>query len=226
MAQTQPELISIHLHKTAGTSFMEILKQVYGDQQVSSLHIDHHGNGLWRAVQDDEEVPLEEIVLQRKVIHGHSSVSSLQRFVDLPKGVPIITWLRDPVERVESAYNFASQIYKNELSQSHPRLNILNSLKRNVLEYASVAPNRNWMSRMLDGIELEDLYFVGIVEHFEEDVAYLAEKLGWGNYSIPHINRSANRPVLAPHKREAIKAWNKRDVDLYEKALALRKQRT
>ena len=97
---------------------MEILKHVYGPRQVSTLHIEPLGKDNWRAVLDNKEVPLDEIALRTKVIHGHSSFVALKRFVELPQDVPIITWLRDPVERVESAYSYASQIYKNEVKST------------------------------------------------------------------------------------------------------------
>ena len=219
------ELISIHIPKTAGTSFMEILRDVYGRNGLATLHIQSLGNDKWRAVQNDKPVELEDISIKGKVVHGHSSYSSFRQLAKLPGTVPIITWLRDPAKRVESAYHFANEIFKNELSESHPRLNILNSMKRNFMEYAASPPNRNVMHQMLEGVALEDLFFVGLVEHFEEDLAYLATKLGWKNFSVPHSNRTPARPPLAPFRREALLAWNQKDVALYEKALELRAKR-
>lgn len=223
----QPDLIFLHIRKTAGTSFVDVLKQVYKTRNVNSLHIEQVGDDdEWRITFNNKRIEADnKLQLGDKVLYGHFPYAAYKRFFSPSEKVPIITWLRRPVKRVRSAYHYASQIYHAELSEKHPRFNILNSLKRDLLEYASIEAHQNQMSKMLAGIELEQLYFVGIVEHFEEDMAYLAKKLGWGNYTIPHVNRTAPRPPLPPFKRKAIKAWNQADEELYERALELRSRR-
>lgn len=45
------------------------------------------------------------------------------------------------------------------------------------------------MSKMLYGIVFEELFFVGVVEYFEEDLVYLLVKLGWKGYLVVYSNR-------------------------------------
>ena len=198
-----PELISVHIPKTAGTSFAEILKEVYGHTNIGSLHIQSVGksNDLIITYQD-KPVKETELNLNTMVLHGHFPYRRIPQIIKPSADTPIITWLRHPVERVISAYHYADNIYRKELSETNPRLNILNTLKRNLMEYAFIKGSRNVCTQFLEGAKLEDLYFVGIVEHFEEDLAYLSQLMGWKNYQVPHLNRTSKRPPLAAGVRQ------------------------
>jgi hypothetical protein len=222
----QLKLISLHVPKTGGTSFATILKDVYGHQRVSPFHINKSGEkGEVKLRVNDHLFTQQTLPAITQVAHGHFKYCYLEERVDLPPTLPIITWLRDPVDRVISAYQYASKIYSQEVSSTHPRLNILNTLKRSLMEYAHGKVNRNLMTAYLEGKSLEDFFFVGILEHFEEDLAYLAKKLGWQNYHIPHLNQTTKRPPLPEFKRDAIRQWNAKDQQLYDLALELRAQR-
>ncbi len=220
------ELVSMHIPKTAGTSFAEILKQVYGHKQVSNFQVqiaNHQGD--MRVMLDGEIFTQRSFSPDTKVIHGHFPFQEMEKRIQAKEKIPVITWLRDPVDRVVSAFHYVDRIYKKELSQRDPGLNILNTLKRGLMEYAHAKPNRNRMAYYLKGIPLESLFFVGILEHFEEDLAFLAKRLGWKEYPIPHLNKTQKREPLAAFKYDAIKCWNAQDVELYEQALAMRKER-
>lgn len=225
-AATQPELISIHIPKTAGTSFVEILKEIYGYHSIGSLHIQSIAKSEeLHITYQHKRIKRVDFLAQTKVLHGHFHYQRIAEVINPPANTPIITWLRHPVARAVSAYYYADSIYRNELSETHPRLNILNTMKRNLLEFSENKGNRNLCSKYLNGTGLQDLHFVGVVEHFEEDMAYLAKLMGWKNYQIPHLNSTSKRPPLPRHKYEAIQGWNQEDMELYEQALALRKSR-
>ena len=224
--KVSPELISIHIPKTAGTSFAGILKQVYGPENIGTLEIrSQAGAEDPRIIYRDKLISKADFAIDSKVLHGHFPGRRIAEIIKPPANTPIITWLRHPVERVVSSFNYADRIYKDELSITNPRFHILNSLKRNLMEFAHAKGSRNVCADYLKGIQLEDLHFVGIVEHFEEDIAYLAKIMGWKNYKVPHLNRTARQEPLADFKNDAISLWNKKDMDLYEYALELRKRR-
>jgi len=106
------ELVSLHIPKTAGTSFRNILKEVYGSSHVARLDIRRNievdgrifkGSGLKKGVQ---------------VVHGHFSFRKLTDNFDIPSGCPVVTWLREPAERVISNYYYLDKILRKELSFS------------------------------------------------------------------------------------------------------------
>jgi hypothetical protein len=84
----------------------------------------------------------------------------------------------------------------------------------------------NWFLR---GYGLDDVDFVGIQEHFAEDVADLGRMLGWPEVEIPVRARTTTPEYLAFHPSEEllerIRAVNQADVELYERALELRRAR-
>ncbi|MEM1319710.1 MAG: sulfotransferase family 2 domain-containing protein [Bacteroidota bacterium] len=218
------ELVSVHIPKTAGTSFRNTLKAVYGEDLVVRLDIDLQQEQLRINEQPFTAAKLDKKI---KVVHGHFSPQLLhQRFKIAPK-TPVITWLRDPVERVISNYFYLEKRLKEELQEEAKGLNILSKMQRSLIEYAQGEINRNRMSKFLAGIELEALFFVGIQEHYSTDLKALADLLQWPQV-IEHqhnITGRSNKNV-SPEEQEAIAQLNQKDVLLYQKALQLRAQRT
>ncbi|MCB9274871.1 MAG: sulfotransferase family 2 domain-containing protein [Lewinellaceae bacterium] len=212
------ELISIHIPKTAGTSFRNTLRGVYGPQHVVRLDI-----GLVRQeVRVEEELYGDPILPPyARVIHGHFSYPLLQKNFRVAEDIPVITWLRDPVERVISNYFYLAKRLAEELQEEKKGLNILKKMQRSLLEYANFEPSQNRMSKFLEGLELDDLFFVGIQEDYNNSLDRLAGLLGWQDYPVFHHNQTGSGydGLVSLPEREQIRAWNSRDVALYEKAL-------
>ncbi len=217
------QLISLHIPKTAGTSFRNTLKAVYGEEQVIRLDIDliHHQLRI-------EQQPFDQPKLPRKVkvVHGHFSPALLRQKLALSPKTPMITWLRHPVDRVISNYFYLAKRLKEELNEEGKGLNILSKMQKTLLEYAYAELNRNRMSKFLTGITLEECLFVGISEHYESDLEYLSRLLKWKSYSTFHHNATGGSLVVSEVERAAIRAWNAEDVNLYEHALRLRERRS
>lgn len=211
------ELIAIHLPKTGGRSFRAVLRNVYGEDKVFYVE---------RKDYNDTDRRLAGIIPpQARVLHGHF------RFKDVPalfkeRGIPVVTWLRDPVERVVSNYYFFIRRLRecpNEHWRDHSRAN------ETLLEYARREDTINRMSWFLDGIALSDMFFVGLTEHFTQDLGDLAAMLGWGPVEPAFENSNREfRACFAPPAEEElreIKRLNAWDVELYEKAVRLRESR-
>ncbi|MEG3889934.1 sulfotransferase family 2 domain-containing protein [Microcoleus sp. Z1_A1] len=99
---SQIEIISVHVHKTAGGTFGRALKQVYGELQVFS---DYQGENL--------ESSLAKLFVQPqvKVIHGHFAARKYKGYFSSAKR---IIWLRNPIIQFISGYFFwKSQPEKN-----------------------------------------------------------------------------------------------------------------
>ena len=218
------ELISIHIPKTAGTSFMDTLRSVYGSQGVLRVDIPIPGE---RTPFASAPPPPDTLPDGTRVIHGHFRASDLRAKYGLPSGIPVLTWLRDPVERVISNYRYLHRALRSILREEERNINILSKMERTLMEYASADINRNRMSRFLDGLTLPEMLFAGIQEHMGEDMASLAALLGWRKYGTFRHNCAEGAMVTSAERemREEIASLNSDDVSLYHEALHLRQLR-
>ncbi len=215
------QLVSIHIPKTAGTSFRNTLKEVYGEQAVKRLDI-----GPKKFHLEQELFQAKKLAKEIEVVHGHMYYNLLYDKFKISPEVPIITWLRDPVERVISNYKYLSKRLAEELDEEGKGLNILAKMQRTLMEYAQDEMNRNRMSKFLEGLEPEDLFFIGISDFYSEDLKELADLLGWKKVEEHRLNVTGKRVDDVSEKdRAAIRALNNLDVEWYEKAIRLRKQR-
>jgi hypothetical protein len=194
------KLISIHINKTAGRSFEEVLRQNYGDS-VFKIHT-HDGPKKIRRGRSCSELK-KEIPDSAQVIHGHFKVKDILLF---KKSTPIITWVRNPIDRVISNY-FYVQKFKDK--------------KESILGYIEKETSRNRMSKILSGISLDELFFIGIQENFKQDLEILGKKLNWNTFNIPYLNKTKYSDI-DKKTRSTIKELNKEDCILYNKVLELR----
>jgi hypothetical protein len=213
------ELVSLHIPKTAGTSFRNILKDVYGSGSVARLDIRRNVELNSKVLKSSRLKP------GIKVLHGHFNyVKFMDRF-DISEGTPVITWLREPAERVISNYFYLDKILRKELNEEKKDLNILAKMEKTLLEYAATEANRNRMSKFLDGTRLEDFFFIGITAHYEADLAQLAQLLNWRSYSLHKHNITGRRPEVDEESLHQIRDLNREDYALYEHAIQLREER-
>lgn len=96
-----------------------------------------------------------------------------------------------------------------------------------MLEFSRLESNRNRQSKFLEGFKLNEFNFVGITDNFENDLCKLAEIL---NRRIilktVHGNQTKFREKPNDFDLEVLQEiadMNKIDIELYEKALKLRK---
>jgi hypothetical protein len=219
-SKTYPELISLHIPKTAGTSFRNILKTNYGEEQVVRLDINAKG-----------EIRVNEMIYHKKslpdvrVIHGHFVYQDLIKNFKLPENYNLITWVRDPVERVVSNFYYLEARIKELLDEEHNNLNILSKLQRTLIEYARAEINRNRQTKFLTGSKLEDFDFIGICEFFEQELIRLSTVLNWVDIpmALYHNKTKTKEKQLPENVLNEIRELNKDDVHLYNEALNIRK---
>jgi len=215
------KLVSIHIPKTAGTSFRNTLREVYGAEQVKRLDLDG-----FRFHLEQEPISFKKLPGEISVIHGHIHYNMLMDRFRISKNAQFITWLRDPVERVISNYSYLSKRLAEELDEERKGLNILSKMQRSLLEYAHEELNRNIMSKFLDGTKLEDFAFVGITDYYSEDLADLGCLMGWSHVPEFKVNVTGKKELeISEHDKSIIRKLNSKDDALYTKAIMLRKER-
>lgn len=191
-------LIHYHLFKNAGTSVDRALKQLYGPRWTSI-----------EAKSGDKELPPEE--LQRLIdkspdllaISSHTARMEPWALRDLT--VFPIVFVRHPIDRIRSAYEFERKQVADTLGASKAKeltfpeyveffLNLNARTFRNFHSYrisrASQRDELPEIERALDA--LDALPFVGVVEEFETSIRYIEERAKAIIPSLKLTNMRAN----------------------------------
>ena len=203
-------LISVHIPKTGGVSFRNILRSRFGTGYVQMY---------WDVITDCTGQVLEEIPAQATCVHGHFVASDLQ--ARLP-GCPLVTWVRDPVDRVASSYHYMlrSPDWQNSLCRE------LHERKLGLLEYAELTFARNEMARFLGTVPIHDFDFVGLMEDYAGSLSRFAARYGTGPLPVLSDNTNpAHGPgegyPLSRPERKRILELNALDAENFEDCLEL-----
>jgi hypothetical protein len=213
------ELVFLHIPKTAGTSFSNILKQVYGSKSVARIDINKN------EIIINENQSLNHKILKRKikVVHGHFSYKKLFESFVLSNDIPVVTWLRDPVERVISNYFYLKEKMLEKLNDKNGDFGFGNRMIKTIEEFALFERNQNRMSKFLKGADISKMFYVGLVEDFETDLQELAKKLNWEKYQQIKVNESNSKSFdIDEDTKDLIRKCNPEDVELYEMAKKLK----
>lgn len=175
MAILDALLISVHLPKTAGTSFAATLRAVFGDgyrDDYADLPMQRgRWPRRWHALRAGWALR-GSLADAGGCIHGHF-LPLKYRIALAARQARYVTWLRDPVERLASHYAF----WQRDYDGSDPAQPLRNRMLR-----------EDWsFERFALGPELRDVYlqylwrfpprrfdFIGITEQYAEDLARLA----------------------------------------------------
>lgn len=215
--ESKIEIISVHVPKTAGTTFRKALVNAYGKEGV-----------LWDYNKEKVEKILLEVNPKKiQAIHGHFKV---QKYEDRFPEAKRIIWIRDPLKRLISNYwHLVTYFQKTKIIVNEMELE-----KQKLLNYAKKPRIRNFMSRHFKKRKLKDFWFVGITEFFEEDLTEIQTLLGWAELKIIKTNkhkyptryRAFVKAVLSDSEMlEQLTFLNRKDIKLYEKALKMRQKR-
>ncbi|MEL6921907.1 MAG: sulfotransferase family 2 domain-containing protein, partial [Pseudomonadota bacterium] len=188
MSQKQARLISVHIPKTGGTTFTNILQQRFSGDLV--LDYGQPVDAVASLIAPKKEF----------CIHGHFKAGKHAAL----ENKTLITWLREPLDRIISHYNFWRthrypfnqfwlEFHYNEMS---------------FVEFALDRRLRNEQSMYLDGVPIADYEYVGITEHFQQSLDLFASRYGIElPEEIPHSRDSGRLP-------QAIKASDIDKADL------------
>ena len=200
-------VISVHVPKSAGTSFRGVLEEVCGAR-------------IWYnygTIFSREQALPGLVPPGTTFIHGHFLADA---FDELFPNRRLVTWVRHPVERLVSNYHhfLRSPDMRDDCCRA------LHEHGLSLREFADLDWMQNETSRYLANKPVEDFDFIGISERFDESVEVFCDAFGFRSATrSPRENinpeRSSERYALSPGDLEHLLERNAADLEWYQRAL-------
>jgi hypothetical protein len=211
-------LLSMHIPKTAGTSFRIALQGHFDDAILLAYRgqirakepVVRFEGKLLTELDEPSKARLAEYCRTNDVrcIHGHFTLPSL---CELFPEAKCITFLREPVDRLISAYNHLFATMPAAAERTSFEEFTQNPRTRNV--YAQLG--------ILD--HLDALTFIGITEEYERSLRLLEHRFPhFGSLTVEEANVSQQKRFtkrdVTPEMRSRLRELNDADVEIYEAA--------
>ncbi len=212
-------IVSVHIPKTAGTSFREDLRGAFGPR----LLLDY---GDWPEAATAETRTRDErrraamlaeaggYVARYDAIHGHFAA---RKYLNVFPATTLIAFVRDPYQHAISSYEFARRLPPVE----HPAHRAFLERRMSLVDLVEAVPNHQ--STYFAGISIENFAMVGLTERYERSLALFEAISG-----IPMPRRStllnANLDKergdyeVSADVRRAVERYRAEDVKLYHRA--------
>ncbi len=214
-------LVSIHLPKTAGTTFGQLLQKHLGHR----LMMDY---GDWVGWETSESLDRrrirvaemrarsEELSLCYDAIHGHFIAD---KYIDLFPSANFIAFVRDPYQQAVSNYEY---ILRNPLI-NHPAVQYFHREKLTLIDFIRWDMRRNPQSLFLGSIQVTDLTMVGITEQFSRSLALFNKIFDWQLTNDRIVNSNPIRQTesynITSDIRAAVDESCETDLELYRKSV-------
>lgn len=225
--QLPPLVVSLHMPKTAGNSFLATLDDHFG----RGLHRDYADYPLHVAPQERHRQALQGALSLTQpdykdtlCVHGHFLPVKYLLLADQRPCV-FATWLREPIARLVSHYHYWNDVYDPDSAD-------IKLLHRRVVEEKwslqrfCLSPElRNVYSQLLWGFPLERFDFIGITENYENDLhafssTYLGKKAPAHALNRRQSAESTDASSeLTGSLRHDIEQWHAADMALYQRAV-------
>lgn len=222
----RPMLVSLHLPKTAGTSFAETLRAAsgagyradYGDLPMQ------HGplRRRWDAIRGGRT--LRHLLPEGPgCVHGHF-LAMKYRIALAGRLAMFITWLREPTQRLASHYAF----WRRDYDGSDPAQPLRNRMLREdwSFERFALGPEmRNVYRQYLWGVDPARFDFIGITEYYQADLRRLVSMLGCEPVeaaALVNPDSGGEAYDVEPALQARIERFHAADYALYRQALARR----
>lgn len=218
-------LISVHLPKTAGSSFAQSLRDHYGEK----LSLDYedlplHKNHLTRHLHASKHNLLNFFKPYDKInaIHGHFLP---YKYLPLIKRreCTFITWLRDPAERIASQYYYMKRSYTKERADKQLLLKKMMDEDWSFERFCLANELQNTYTQFFWKFPIERFQFIGVVENYQSDLEYFSKNHLFSSLQEHKKNQNCNLKETSYFEETSFKKrvleFHSKDYALYKDAL-------
>ena len=188
-------IISVHIPKTAGTSFKHLLQQQFHER----LLLDYTERPIWnnrvKGVGRALFAGLRMMVRHEnkgeyQCVHGHF-LALKYRFLQIRRNASYVVWLREPAERLISHYYYWK---RTPPAPGTPPLRAhVHALDYSLEDFCQEPLFRNLYSKFLFGVNLDQFDFIGITEDFDRSIDLFRKIFSFGLEENSNKNRNPDR---------------------------------
>ena len=211
-------IISIHIPKTAGTSFRLQLQRHFGDRLLADYSDwpEENTPGAEERNEANRQAMLgmlDAIKVNYDAIHGHFTAS---KYVGLFEDAKLLTFVRDPYQHAISAYEHG----RRSVNSPHPGAAKIKRGGMSLVDFIGAYPNHQ--SSYLRGVRFEELAMIGVTERYDESLKIFRSLFGIDLQPGLRENANPDKPsgayTVTDEVRAAVDAYRADDVALYRRA--------
>ena len=212
----QNMIVSIHIPKTAGSSFREGLERQLGQRLLTDYEDRPLSDSLsdrWRRLRTRVKTyrRADDLVTKYDAVHGHFIAS---KYGCLGDRAALCAFFRDPVERLLSQHRYW-------LSNPDPKNAMwvkFDARKMTPTQFASLPRQKRLYRLFTGGLRMDRFAFVGITEEYETSLRLFRAIFG---IDIPYrrVNVNAHVPDdISPDQLVGVKTAQRANSLMYEAA--------
>ena len=225
------KVIFLHMPKAGGTTLRQLFYDQYNHLKPGQVYTINRTKETYKFINlSEREKKKIEILIGHMPFGLHEELSS---------GFKYVTFLRNPLERVLSAYSYNREKHYSDVYDliNDEKLSLKSYLDKNIEPWLN-----NAMTKHLYGCTQEEFMqecteemfqkaienlnehfsFVGITEMFDESLVLLKDILAWDTPRYEKLNQTGKKTCLSDLSEETINRineLNKYDIRLYQIAL-------
>ena len=230
-------IVSVHMQKTAGSSFRKGLKSHFGKRLLLDYGEDmplgppiYSWPKRWRG-RLAVRFQTDRLIASYDAVHGHF-VSS--KYLPLGDRAILCAFFRDPTDRIISQYRYSlrpqSQFWHTRYRGKFLTSKLYVSLSRSgekykvpgrlltLGQYASRPRHRSYYALMMGGVPMDRFAFVGITEEYEASLVLFSAIFG---IDIPYHRLNVNEAIpdkFSAKEKEAVRATQCANYSIYDAA--------
>jgi hypothetical protein len=222
--------------KTAGTTFVRQIQEIFGVDHVYPHALDAHRSGGVQPYSRVESLlgltPEERAPI--RVYAGHFPFAAYEMFgID----AVTVTMLRDPVDRTVSMLKHCKRdidmyldLDLDEIYEDHfARIAFLDNFQAKQFAFTPGDEPKSCLDELavdedrlrIAIANLDSVDVVGVTEHFDVFLDQMHRRFGWSFTDLGNRNVSRERWDVSPELRARIAQDNRFDIEIYEHAKGL-----